>query len=347
MKSIAIPSKVVALVATFCVTACQEPSQRIADPKPLGDQFQIAATDYSTQYFFVDTSYLPFYEDFFLNEPPMVHPSKQLVSAEVWIESRSAAIDPNTRQAMALIDLGARNAGYPDSLRSGGQYPGQIESGRFTRLASPQFEIWQGGYLGIIRFNEPVDDAATIAISYLTADGNQYGEFLSADTSYDTWPLLLKLLKPRNLLTSGYPYAWRLIVKSIYPIGYAGLIRTKFFLNVCRQENEAARLSSLLGTRLLTILGLDYYSADGTPIIGGDGIFDYRPGRTIDQNHGDIIFPYLRPFDEGIQHYFERIGRPRAEYERYLLPLLYDSSFAVQGRQPFPSYCLVGSTLHQ
>jgi cell surface protein SprA len=207
--------------------------------------------------------------------------------------------------------------------------------------------------LGIIRIAYPFSDYQSIAIAYTRSDGAQFGEFIRnvIDSSFfvSRVPILLKLVKPYNLPASG-PYfkdAWRLLVKSIYSIGYSGVIKTQFHLDVFQQNARTLGQNSVLGQPLLTILGLDRYCSDGAPAPGGDGVFDYRPGRTIDQNHGDIILPYLRPFDDGIKRYFASIGHPVSPTSNVLLPQLYDSITTTLVQRSTFSYVFKGSALHQ
>jgi len=156
-------------------------------------------------------------------------------------------------------------------------------------------------------------------------------------------------VRPINLLSAGPAYRdpWRLLVKSIYPIGYPGVINYQFELGVFQQTDVTFGQHSVLGQPLLVILGLDRYSSDGMPAPRGDGVFDYRPGRTIDQTHGDVILPYVRPFDDGIQRYFASIGQPISPTSNVLLPQLYDTTTTALARRLASRYVFKGSAMHQ
>ncbi|MGV8017145.1 MAG: hypothetical protein AB2L26_03005 [Ignavibacteria bacterium] len=52
---------------------------------------------------------------------------------------------------------------------------------------------------------------------------------------------------------------------------------------------------------LMQILKLDRFKS-GTISPPPDGIFDFRPGRTINKETGDIIFPTLEPFLDEIRN---------------------------------------------
>jgi cell surface protein SprA len=51
---------------------------------------------------------------------------------------------------------------------------------------------------------------------------------------------------------------------------------------------------------LITMLKLDRYTT-GTISPPPDGLFDWRPGITIIPNTGDILFPSLEPFSDGLR----------------------------------------------
>jgi hypothetical protein len=345
-------AKSLALITSSCLLlGCEKHHHAILESPSLGDPFQISAADYCTNYFFVDTSYVSLYEPYFLNDPQLVDPAKQILESEVWISRLGASPNPYEIHGRALIHLPEYRGGYPNSLRTGSVEPGNIEEGPFLKLEHSQYELLGDGYPGIIRLIPPVNDHAAIAIAYKRADMAQFGEFIRnvVDSAFvvSRIPILLKLVKPAQLLSIGPAYRdpWRLLLKSIYATGYSGVIRTQFHLDVFDQTDATAGQRSILGHPLLAILGLDRYTSDGMP--GGDGVFDYRPGRTIDQLHGDIILPCVRPFDDGIRRYFTSIGQPISPASNVLLPQLYDTTTTALARRLASKYVFKGSTLHQ
>lgn len=340
------------LIVSSCLSlGCEIHHPTTVECQSLGDSFQISVAGYSTNYFFVDTSYISLYEPYFLNEPPLVDPAQRIVESEVWISRLGVLPNPDEREGRAYAHLPAYGGGYPNSLRTGYEEPGNIEERPFVKLDRSQYELLGDGYLGIIRLNVTLNDYAVIAIAYRRADMAQFGEFIRdvIDSAFMTsrMPILLKLVKPAQLLSLGPAYRdpWRLLVKSMYPTGYSGVIRTQFRLDVFVQTDATQGERHILGHPLLAILGLDRYTSDGIP--GGDGVFDYRPGRTIDQNHGDIILPYIRPFDDGIRRYFASIGQPISPASNVLLPQLYDTTTTDLARRLASKYVFEGSTLHQ
>lgn len=277
--------------------------------------FEIRAWNYSTNNYFVDTSYIQYYEPYYQNDPPTVNGNAQIVEEEVWVLRQGGIPDPNDRQAIAYVDLPPYpgNPGYDDSLRSRTELAGRWEVGRFLRLQRNQYELTGDGYIGVLSLNTNVQDNQIVAIAYRRADGTQFGELSRnygvADTSRT---IVLKMVKPKNLLSNGpgYPAPWRQLLKNIYAIGGRNLKEVGFALDVFRESAGAERQNAILGQPLLRVLGLDRFTANGTPVPTGDGQFDFRPRITVSLTRAEVIFPTLRPFDDGIIRYFGDNGIP-------------------------------------
>ncbi len=288
--------------------------------------FEIPVYGYATNHYFVDTSYISKYEPYYLNEPPTVDPDAQIVEEEVWISRTGISNDPTKeRLGIAYINLPPRpSGGYSESLRNAIDSSGSIESGRFVRLDPSEYELAGDGYTGVLSLNTSVQDAQIVAIAYRTAAVNapQYGEFTrdNGDTT-----LILKMVKPKDL-SPRYAIAWRLMLKNIYPIGPRNIKQEGFVVDVKRRVNAGEEINTVLGRNLLNVLGLDRFNADNTPAPDGDTHFDFRQNRTINQQRGEIIFPYLRPFDDGMRQYFANVSPPFTVGDSLLYPEVYDSS---------------------
>lgn len=315
-----------------------------AQDLPFGPGGQgIQPYDYTTNYYFVDTSYRRYYEPYYNNEPPSITPEVQLVDEEVWVQRQGSIPDPNERQGKAIINLGPRGSGYPDSVRNKLESPGSVEVSGFVKLDRSQFEVVGDGYIGVIALNTNVQDNLVIGVTYRTAGGNglppqQFGEF-ARDT---TGTLILKMLKPRNLQSvgRGYPVAWNQMLKNIYSLGGRNIKQEGFVLDIVRQDAAQQGQNTLLGERLLRVLGLDRFSPDGTPAPNGDNLFDFRPGRTINQARAEVIFPSLRPFDDGMRAYFESIHNPIPD--SLLFPQIYDTTKTFAQQSTSNKYVIQG-----
>jgi hypothetical protein len=296
--------------------------------------FEMRAFEYATNHFFVDTNYTQEYEPYYLNEPPLVNSNTQIVEEEVWIQRQGGIPDPNERLGVAYIDLPSMpSGGYDEVLRSTADVPGQIETGPMIRLDRSQYELDGDGYLGVLSLTASVGDQQIVAIAYRRADNVKFGE-LTSDLGNDSIAiakrLVLVLVKPKNLLSSGrsFAHAWAKLLKNIYPIQGIGrnVKKTGFSLDLFRRVPGAEDQNSVLNEPLLRIFGLDKFNSDDTPAQTGDGQFDYRPGRTINQARAEIIFPRLRPFTHGVWDYFTALGKTLPDTSEYLYPEVYDTT---------------------
>ena len=306
---------------------CNDHDETVSPPAPLpGTPFEIQAWDYSTNHFFVDTTYLPYYELYYQSNPPIIHAETQVTDEEVWVESdRDPTHLVNSLRCVAYINLGPRGQGYDPGLRTAGQVPGQVESGRFYRLNRSEYSMTADGYIGVVSFKVPLRDDAAIGIAYRRANQIQFGEFLPEVVDTSSIVIILKMLKPRNLQSNGpaYPLAWRQLLKNIYPIGSHNVREVGFTLDILFAPSGSSPTNRILGQPLLRALRLDRYNPDGTPAPAGDGQFDFRPDVTIDPQEGEIILPFVRPFDEGLRRYFLNQGLVLPDTSIYLAPEVY------------------------
>ncbi|HTO94548.1 MAG TPA: cell surface protein SprA, partial [Bacteroidota bacterium] len=301
--------------------------------------FQMHAYEYATNHYMVDTTYLPYYETFYQTEPPTINdPGKQIVEAEVWVQRTGIKPDPNERQGTSYMylkgvaDQGAR-AQY-DSVRTAPENPGILEIGPMVQLDKSQYELDGTGYLGEVSLNVNVGEQQVVGIAFRTADGSQYGELSRNRQAGDSTRIVLKMLKPKNLLSVGPTYgtAWKQLLKNIYPIAGLGknLKQQGFSLDIFRQIPGSPDQNSILNEPLLRVMGFGKYAPDGTvlPTAQQGAAFDFRPGRTVSVARAEIIFPYLRPFDKGIQSYFAAKSPPAPlpDTSGYLYPSVYDTT---------------------
>ena len=307
---------------------CDEDESPTSTTPPLqGTPFEIPAWDYATNHFFVDTTYMTVYEQYYQVEPSVLSPNLQVVEEEVWVQTNLH--DPNhlanSRPGVAYINLNPHGQGYDSTLRSPAEVPGQIESGRFYKLNRSEYQMTADGYLGVVSLRLGVEDEMAIGIAYERADGAQFGEF-SWDVNNSPSPIILKMVKPRNLFSNGSTYrvAWEQLLKNIYAIG-PGVVRVRelgFTLNILFGPTPSGTTNQIQNQPLLRVLGLDRYSPNSLPT--PDGLFDFRPGRTIDPAAGEIILPFLRPFDNGIREYFVSHSLPFDT--SYITPGIYDTT---------------------
>lgn len=279
-------------------------------------EFQIRAFDYSKNHYFLNSVYadtsaeLNLFYRYYGNPEPSHNQQLFVKNIEVWKSIAQTLRNPNERNAVAYINLPSVVLGqrYADSLRNENlqEVPGEISKGRFI-LLTQDVDYTLQAKTGFITFKTNLQENDVIAVSYqidgpssqTDQDDIFYGEFLSQTQQDTSQRLVLKLVKPQNLLPQ-YSEAWKLLLKNIYPTGGRNINREGFEFDI-KYENDASggEAQNVIGdVKLLNAFGLDRVDASGN--LQPDGVFDFKVGQTINPETGEIIFPYLQPFGRNI-----------------------------------------------
>ena len=308
-----------------------------------GDPFFLDAPKYSENHFFLDTSYISWYEPYYANEIPIINAPTQVISVEVWVQVLGLSQEPGQRTCTVLLNLPHRNGGYDPSLYASDDTAGISLTSRFAKLSSSSYALKADGYIGVIDFLSVAADQQTIGVAYRRVDGVQIGDFL-ADRPIADSLILLKMLKPTNLVPNGprYPVSWAMQLKNHYRITNGQHVSSNdFVLKIFRQLNNV-KSGNIQGHSLLTITGLDRMNDMGDPV--PDGQFDFRPGLTIDPDLGEFWFPMLEPFDDGISAYFEERQIVLTD-SSVLFPDLYDTTYSGASNSEQNRYLIEGSAI--
>ncbi|MFZ0455932.1 MAG: cell surface protein SprA [Ignavibacteriaceae bacterium] len=276
-------------------------------------EFNLRAYDYSTNHYFVDTTYasqnptLNIFENYYNNSTPQIIANGfyTIKDIEVWKSINTIGRDPSKeRQANAYINLPALNAGgtYDTTWRNlNNPQPGISETGRFLQLTQDVDYTLQPE-TGYITFKTQINDDDIIAVAYRMENGPgpnddlYFGEFLSTANAANDSILVLKLVKPKNLQPQ-FTEAWKLLMKNFYPLGGRNIKQDNFIFNLAYEVPGQDPITEDKGIKFLQAFGLDKVNAAGgnTP----DDIFDWVPGVTILPETGEILFPVLEPFGKG------------------------------------------------
>ncbi len=262
--------------------------------------FTLHAYNYNTDHYFVDTSYIPLFEQIYSNSLHQGDPNKEIIDQEVWITSQNPA-DPTAFQGVAFINLPSvkpsDTASY-DRFRSDttNAIPGETEVGRWQKL-TPIKDYTVQQWAGYITLNRSLQTGQAIAMAYRVQSSlghdqdNVYGTFTGSGQQSKV--LVLKLIKPKSLLPENRQ-AWRLLMKNIYSLGGRDIKKAGFELHIYYNLPAASPVDQIGGTKLLQLFGFDNYG-DGNSN-GPDNNFDYIPPYTVDESRGEIIFPSVEPF---------------------------------------------------
>ncbi len=293
--------------------------------------FTKRATDYSRDHYFIDTSYVAWFDSVYLNIPARVDQRKEIRDLEVWV-TRIGNEDPNERDVVAFLDE-SRVRNLQDNLSARddeyNNVPGEVEVGRFIKLEQG-IDYTYHSYAGYITLNRSLQPEQAIAAAYSLPDPTDLrgtmnvGNFGTRDTS-KALKLIMKLVRPQRL-GPHLKTAWRMMLKNIYPLGGRGIKKDGFEMKILYEVSGQEPQDNILGfINLIEMFSLDRYGEQpGSP---PDGKFDYAPGVTIDESRGELIFPRTEPFREGIRRYFQGIGKTIAEADSFVFHEVYDTTF--------------------
>jgi hypothetical protein len=298
-----------AFIISIILFSCK--NSELVTPPLIDYHFNIYEANYSTNNYFIDTLYastnksLNLFNKYYGELNPEVNLVYRVKKIEVWKSKNDIFYDRSReRKVNAYLNLPplSQTKSYSNALSNLSivPVPGQSETGRFE-LLSPDSDYTLHPETGYITFHVPVNDQDAIAVAYEVensdpgdSDDSYYGEFSGPSSPSDTIKnLVLKLIKPAYLKPQ-YKEAWKLLLRNIYNIGYTNIKPENFYLNIKYVISPNNELYGIDGKSFLTILGLDKSDKYGNP--NNDGLFDYRPGITINPKTGDIIFPTLQPF---------------------------------------------------
>jgi hypothetical protein len=337
-----------ALVGCIWCFSCSRTAAPV-EPTPIGDPFSIDAVDYATNYFFVDTSFRALLYSSVTGVGTVPTNGAGISLESVWIELPAGPPDPNQLECKAFLSLPYWRKGRYEDLQNAQDKPGEIESGRFIHLSRDQYSVPMAGFPGIVAIRVPVADDRAIAISCCTNNGF-LGEFpwgVSLDSTLQYRKIILKLIKPRNLLATGLPHtAWLHLAKNIYKTGFRNIEHRDFQLKVLYKSPSGSTSTDLFGHGLLRLLGVDLRDENGSLSATGDGAFDYVAGKTIDTEYGEVIFPELEPFARGIQVGLRDNAIFLNDTSAYLIKSLYDTTQAVASGSLRGVYTIAGRAVH-
>jgi hypothetical protein len=314
--------------------------------------FSLRAYDYSTNHFWIDTSYISEYEDYYqkpghqINRPDLV-----ITQCEVYESIFNPAGNTNVRSGVAIMDLppmgppGSQAANYYDSLQNlnnsspAPPIPGKIEYGNFVKLDPSQYTIDKN--IGVLTLLNSYSSDQVIAIVYQTQHGDTYGTFSFDNTSKSR--LVFKLIKPANLVPGGsFAEAWRLMLKNIYPIGGLNLTPTSIKdLKILYTPQGGTAQDNIAGPNGTSVSLVHLFHLDGSGGVGSPNTFFYNEGVDIDPARGEIIMPFVKPFVEA----FQQTGQGYAidSANSYIYSSIYDTTSEIYTSDNHNLYSMSGS----
>ncbi len=307
--------------------------------------------------------------------PVILNPQLIIKDLEVWVsrpQTSGVITDPQEREAIAFIDNPeGYNPSAPDFPSSYEQYldpnltvtpeSGTIEAGKFKRLQK-DIDYTINTATGIIGLNQSLQDDQVIAVAYRiegpsdtnpsddiifgTFAGDRREKVYKNSKGEDVFSrMVLKLVKPRNL-TPSFDKAWRQKVKSVYSLNMRNmraedLANFKLIYRSGGQPDQEVLPD--ISARLIRMFGLDNSDDNaGYP----DGKIDFLPGLTVNPTRGEIIFPTLEPWGEGLINNFTQLlpSQPVTAIQPYLFAELYSQTKSQAKNTGKDKILIVGTT---
>jgi hypothetical protein len=297
-----------------------------------GQDYVIQPANYRRNSFFLDTAFIPLYEQYYSSIPPNSNLPDVVVNGTVQVWRTTSNTNVKNAQAYTWYTLPPTTSGLdydiqyrpPDTVA-----PPSVPRDVFTKsymeiLDTTQYRVdYKTGVLTL--YQEP-SDQQVIAVSYKTPDGKQYGEQTVGKENY-----VLKLVKPKDVFQNASITPWKNILKNTYYIGATGVDENGFSARLVYtfptgQVYEFVR-SANGQDRAISVTGLDRYDNSNPGVRTPDGAVDVIPNNAmLDKRNGTLTFPYLEPFGKRILNYHSEQIRKNRDYKRdstFYFPELY------------------------
>ncbi|MCX6139747.1 MAG: cell surface protein SprA, partial [Candidatus Kapabacteria bacterium] len=294
--------------------------------------FGVRAYDYARNHFFLDTAYFPIWKEYFKSATPVLPQNGAPIvvkEIEVW-ESTTDLREVQANEAVAIADLAPirylQGQRYPTAIKDQEIKAGNIERGRFIRLDNKRYEIdFNLGTLTVLNLRTD----RYYAVAYRTegetsanTDDDYHGTLTNTVNEKDT--LILKLIA-RPQMQPGFKLLWKRMMRNIYNIGVANVNPqdAKIGMWYYRSTNDSTDVLEGAPDKIPTIFRVDQVN-NGTGAAPPDGVFDARPP-VFNSLRGEITFPSLEPFRQGIRDYFALKGNAQLA-EQYVFNEVYDTT---------------------
>lgn len=300
-------------------------------------QFSLRAYDYAQNHFFLDTAYIRFYDQFFENGQGVIPRDAlpySIKEIEVWESANQVQDFTQGGNVIAIADLEAIpwDQQYDEALKNAPPQAGKIEQGTFMRLDSTKFTIDRN--LGTLAIRNLRTDRY-YAVAYRIEWNNPTSEeddlkfgTLSTETGEREKRVLKLIYRPS--MQPGFETLWKRQMRNVYQINASNVNLDQTEINIwyILQSNDSSDVIEGVPDKIVTILGVDQQNnATGSP--EPDGLFD-KMGAFFNPRTGEITFPTVEPFGDGLRDYFNspEIGNPELA-ELYTFDEVYDTTYDI------------------
>ncbi|MCX6155937.1 MAG: cell surface protein SprA [Candidatus Kapabacteria bacterium] len=302
-------------------------------------QFGIHAYDFAKNHFFFDEVYKSIYKKYFSVSTPILPNTdsakyNRIKEVNVWESETQQNQYGRSGDAVlyATLDPIVSGTRYPAALKQpADQTAGIVARGKFQLLDSTRYQYDPNlGTLTILNLRPD----RTYGVSYriegktnLPDDDLDIGDL--ATKQLDAKEVrILKLVYCPNM-QPGFKVLWSRQMKNIYSINATNvsLSDTKIGLWYLRNGKDSSDVIEGAPDKLVSIFGVDK-STNGTGAPPADGQFDmiipYFNAVT-----GEITFPSLEPFRQGLIDYFRDKVNNEGLADTYIYPDIYDTTYEI------------------
>ncbi len=342
--------------------------------------FALHAYDYAQNHFFVDTAYKALYRQYWQLATPVTPVAgarliKDIELYESTADTKEAAL--NGVSVVAYDTLSAiqynLNQRYPASIKNPTTIEsGKVMKGRFVKLDRSRYEFDQ--VLGHVTINNMRRDRS-YAVAYVTQGptDNNVDDFFTGTTTVTTNAndtAILKLIYVPNL-QPGFKNLWARQMRNIYFINATNVNTNDAKINIfyLRTNNDSTDMMEGTSEKIVTSLRVDQVN-NGNGQTPGDGVFDFSSGVGANQptsqtggsgfppgtnqpsysgspffnaQRGEITFPSLEPFREGLDSAFALRGQINTAKQFYY-SAVYDNQVELAKQQTaFDRWLIVGN----
>lgn len=272
---------------------------------------------------------------------------------EVW-ESTTDLRAQESAECVALADIDSlkgANEVYPRERYADAQTQvGVVERGRFVRLQPDRYEFDPNlGRLTIFNLRQnltygiayrlengsPTDDDDLVYGTFsrnlsFTDSSRRVGNTTNASVQVGDSLVRLQLVYRANMQPA-FKSLWKRQMQNIYSIGaqQVKIASTKIdIVYFDPKTNDSLQTLpagyGLPGVKIPTILGVDRVNNNGNG--DPDGVIDLHLPFIFNQTRGDLIFPSLEPFREGLRDYFKSKGTDASKADSLVYSMVYDTT---------------------
>ena len=316
--------------------------------------FEIDAANYEeNRHFFLSHYFRSQYDDAMKTLPNLTTGIK-INRIEIWVTNKSGAAN-NTRNIVALPDLGEGNGPMPPANNANGLYQqltttynearnieetstvldaAFVGGADYEKLQSARLlqssEYTVNSALGYVSLNQTLQTDQVLAVAYEYTYGGvtyQVGEFASDVTDVSKC-LFVKSLK--NTSNNPQQTNWDLMMKNVYYLS-SSVEKDKFRLDIKFQSDTAGVYITYIPepqVKNQTIIkDIDADRLDNNMKVHSNGYFDYVEGYTV--SRGRVFLPKAEPFGDFMLKFLVSKGVDLATAQKYAFTELYDSTKTV------------------